>query len=321
MNRCPYCGNVLKEGQKFCRGHNIAYKRRLLYLWTTSQDPHAYEELRKYHWLNEDGTQSTSRRTSRETWAPVNYSFRKFGIELETVGESAETYSQAIDFIRESGTDIFNSSYNHDTREYWKVLTDGSLCGAYPRELVSPPFTSEEQAIKSIRDICEGASVTNMQVDVHCGFHIHFDISDLTPQEVARVVKFYSAYEDEIDKLHSYSRRGSRNTYCVSIDASRMNGREIRTMQDLANIYSSRYYKVNLQAYLRHGTLEFRQHGGTLNFTKIWFWMMFCNRVLAWAKTENRLDTRIPLYDALNLSHRERIYWNQRKQQLAREVA
>lgn len=323
MNRCPYCGAELKRGQKFCRGHNIAYKRRLLYLWRTSLDAYAYEELVKYNWLPDDteDNQSTPRAPRRDPFTPVEYEFRKFGIELETCGDSMDAYEQAIEFIRAGGTEIRNTGYNHNTQEYWKVLTDGSLSGAYARELVSPPFTSEDEARKSIRNICEGASVTNITVDRSCGFHIHFDISDMTPQEVERALRFYCAYESEIDKLHSQSRRANINTYCGSMDINRLNGVTVQTMSDLTNIYTSRYYKVNLQAYLRHGTLEFRQHAGTVNFTKIWFWMMFCNRVLAWAKTNNRLNTNIPMFDALNLSQRERIYWKQREQQLAREAA
>lgn len=36
-----------------------------------------------------------------------------------------------------------------------------------------------------------------------------------------------------------------------------------------------RYFKINLQAYLRHGTIEFRQHSGSANATKVCNWVRF----------------------------------------------
>ncbi len=46
-------------------------------------------------------------------------------------------------------------------------------------------------------------------------------------------------------------------------------------MISLANAQDSRYYKVNLRSYQRHGTIEFRQHSGTVNFVKICNWVRF----------------------------------------------
>jgi hypothetical protein len=37
-----------------------------------------------------------------------------------------------------------------------------------------------------------------------------------------------------------------------------------------------RYNKVNLCAFLRHGTIEFRQHSGTMNVDKVINWIVFC---------------------------------------------
>jgi hypothetical protein len=45
---------------------------------------------------------------------------------------------------------------------------------------------------------------------------------------------------------------------------------------NVANLPQTRYYKLNLAAYVKHGTLEFRQHAGTLNLNKMINWIMFC---------------------------------------------
>ena len=44
--------------------------------------------------------------------------------------------------------------------------------------------------------------------------------------------------------------------------------RSARTVDELKGRIGNRYHKVNLEAYSRHKTVEFRQHSGTTNFTK-----------------------------------------------------
>jgi hypothetical protein len=45
--------------------------------------------------------------------------------------------------------------------------------------------------------------------------------------------------------------------------------------QDVISILGTRYRKVNAEAYLRHKTIEFRQHAGTVEYDKIAKWIGF----------------------------------------------
>ena len=44
--------------------------------------------------------------------------------------------------------------------------------------------------------------------------------------------------------------------------------RSARMVDELKGRIGDRYHKVNLEAYSRHKTVEFRQHSGTTSFTK-----------------------------------------------------
>eukprot|EP00471_Norrisiella_sphaerica_P007872 CAMPEP_0184495320 /NCGR_PEP_ID=MMETSP0113_2-20130426/30962_1 /TAXON_ID=91329 /ORGANISM="Norrisiella sphaerica, Strain BC52" /LENGTH=175 /DNA_ID=CAMNT_0026881461 /DNA_START=842 /DNA_END=1366 /DNA_ORIENTATION=- len=45
-------------------------------------------------------------------------------------------------------------------------------------------------------------------------------------------------------------------------------------MDELINVVSpTRYFKLNLHAFRRHGTLEFRQHSATTNYMKVGYWI------------------------------------------------
>jgi hypothetical protein len=48
------------------------------------------------------------------------------------------------------------------------------------------------------------------------------------------------------------------------------------TRPEMLGFLSSRYYKLNALAFLRHGTLEFRQHGGTMSILRMVNWIIFC---------------------------------------------
>lgn len=72
------------------------------------------------------------------------------------------------------------------------------------------------------------------------------------------------------------SRRGNSSRWCASVKSqkSTVTRKTRKSKSQLANT-TGRYYKVNLQSLTRYGTMEFRQHSGTLNFTKVINWVSF----------------------------------------------
>ena len=310
MANCPYCNKRLTPGVKFCRGHNIAYKNRLLAQYRIDSSEDIKQELIKYGWF--EFTISTK---SREE---ITYKFRKFGVELETISNEESQVESAMNLAESLGVELETTTHNPRLSRKWKVMPDSSLHRGIGREFVSPPFTDESRAFLEIQHVCSAINFNNISVNSSCGFHIHFDISDLIPREIARVMKFYQVYEQEIDEMHSPSRRRSVSTYCGSLVSYNFNPESITTIDELTSIFSSRYLKVNIQAYLRHGTLEFRQHSGTVNSIKIIYWYKFCCKVIEYAKTCNPIDASVPLQTALNFTTDEKTYWNSRIAKLRR---
>jgi hypothetical protein len=51
--------------------------------------------------------------------------------------------------------------------------------------------------------------------------------------------------------------------------------------------HMDRYRNLNVAAYARHGTLEFRQHQGTVNATKMVAWVKFTGAIMEQAKAES----------------------------------
>ena len=195
---------------------------------------------------------------------------RKFGIELEIVGINREAALRALHAV---GINVQAEAYNHTTRGHWKFVSDASVRGGF--EVVSPVLQGEA-GIKEAMTVAEALSDAGATVNRSCGFHVHFDAADLSAADVKAIVHRYAAHEAEIDAFMPPSRRGGENSFCLPV--SRFLTRrfdEARTMDELAAAQPGRYFKVNLQSFRRHGTLEFRQHSGTVNATKVANWVRF----------------------------------------------
>ena len=60
-------------------------------------------------------------------------------------------------------------------------------------------------------------------------------------------------------------RRGNTNTYCKNLTSVSNIVNKVEassTVTEMARVFGGRYYKLNLQSYLKYSTVEFRQHSG-----------------------------------------------------------
>lgn len=197
------------------------------------------------------------------TWAT-----RRFGVEIEHNGISLDATARAL---RGAGFDVVHEGWTHRVCREWKVVPDSS-CG---NEAVTPimrgsaGFASLKTAMGALRS-------AGARVDVRCGMHVHLDMSDLTGPEIARLVALYVSHQDDIDNLLPRSRRG--NTYARRVDAG-----ELDTILDSFTRFGiaparwsqdRRYRTINVMAFPKYGSIEVRQHQGTLNFTKARAWVL-----------------------------------------------
>jgi hypothetical protein len=221
---------------------------------------------------------------------PFEYNFnRSFGIELEIYGATRE------DLIREitrAGIEIEAQSYNHLTSTKWKIVTDGSISGANGNEIVSPVLSGLD-GIEQIKKVCIGLNRANAKINNSCGFHVHFGAMDFNLDNFKNLLTSYTHLESKFDEIQPASRRANNNTYCKNISSiartKEMAITKIKSATSISNLRTSvfnggRYFKLNVQSFERHGTVEFRQHSGTTTFSKIKNWILICGRLVEYAK-------------------------------------
>lgn len=221
--------------------------------------------------------------TNQATQAPG------FGIEIECFLPDGRTGIQAANALAAAGIPCFFESYNHRTAPHWKVVTDGSL-GDYTRgiEFVSPVLYGAD-GLAQVEKVCTALKAFGCTVNKKCGLHVHVGVRGAPLAFFKNLAKLYATYEPVIDGMMPNSRRASHNMFCRSMTA--LNPRTLETADSFDAVlravngvgHESRYFKLNLSAYRRHSTVEFRQHSGTLEGDKAIKWTALCLKMVATA--------------------------------------
>ena len=242
----------------------------------------------------------------------LDYTFnRKFGIEIEAYNCSRERLAREL---REAGIEVTVEGYNHTTRPHWKLVTDSSLNGNDTFELVSPILVGET-GLRELEKVCWVLDLCDVKVNESCGLHVHIDAAGFSMATWRNLALSYKHLESVIDRFMPASRRD--NYYCKGLGhVSDETIRSARTVDELKNRIGNRYHKVNLEAYSRHKTVEFRQHSGTTNFTKMRNWVLFLHKLVTFA-TREHVPATTTLSDIPFLDSGQKLYYKLRTKKLS----
>lgn len=222
-------------------------------------------------------------------------STRTYGIEIEAYNVPAQTVADAL---VAAGISCTVQGYNHNVCVTWKVVSDSSIQGVNSFELVSPILVGQD-GLRQIDTVCTVLTQLNAKINKSCGLHVHHGAQDLTLGAWKNLVKYYIKFEPVIDSLMPLSRRASTNLYCASLaqhfptlDAAwtAINSATDLHMLSSIAIRNCRYHKLNLTAFWRHGTVEFRQHSGTIEAEKITHWISLTQGLILRAMTNKTVQ-------------------------------
>lgn len=225
----------------------------------------------------------------------MTYLSQTFGVEFECFLPEGEDMRAAARAVQSRlSRPVAVEGYNHETRPHWKIVTDGSL-GSYERgmEVVSPVLVGEA-GLAEAETVAKALTDFGCTVNKRCGFHVHVGAAvepgAAVPGKFFRnVAQLYATFESVLDGIMPVSRRLQNNQYCRSLAGAAAAIARAGTFEEVVNAYAgvrfgheARFYKLNLNAYRRHRTIEFRQHSGTLDSMKASRWISLCLK-MAWA--------------------------------------
>jgi hypothetical protein len=215
---------------------------------------------------------------------------RRFGVEIEFYCSQSFTAVEAA--LRAAGVVVNNTSTTHNGSSLtaWVLKYDGSLNAppAYSwhgMELVSPPISGAE-GFDALKNVCRVLRTLGARVNRSTGLHVHHDVEDLNLRQFKNVVLGYANNQRSIDQLVATSRRG-RQSFCGPLDDGTLTSiRNCPSLGSIATLVGTRYVHVNLKSFPKYGTIELRQHQGSINYTKIAAWISFGQALIAKAKAD-----------------------------------
>jgi hypothetical protein len=222
---------------------------------------------------------------------PTNHLDADFGVEIECYLPEGSTQAAAAAAVSARlGAPVQPESYSHSLRTHWKVVTDGSLSD-YARgiEFVSPVLRGEA-GLAQMEKVCKALSDFGCTVNKLCGLHVHVGVAGAPVSFFRNLLKLYATFEPVIDSIMPASRRASANHFCRTMTAVRPAAIDAATTFDAVFMAATgstrvnreaRFFKLNLAAFYRHRTVEFRQHSGTLVAAKARNWTITCLRMVA----------------------------------------
>lgn len=264
---------------------------------------------------------------------PMLPSNRTFGFEAEFFGITPQVAENAM---RALGFDCEYEDYNHRvSATKWKIVYDQSVNGQGTGlgrgiELVSPILRGEDGLALALLAV-NTLQAAGGRTDKSCGLHVHIGMDGLTGKEVVKVVDLYAANQEHVNKLIARSRW--TNIYCQPMSNYTRNSRAVANFDNATTEratssarhdlqYVDRYHAVNLHAYFKYGTIEFRQHQGTLNGEKLTSWIKFLLALVekgsSMADASENFNSLEGLLNAVPLHSETRTFLTRRAERLER---
>jgi hypothetical protein len=191
----------------------------------------------------------------------------------------------------------------------------------------------DEAGIASLTRVCNVLTGLGCKVNVNCGLHVHVGVDrDTTPpailtKRMKNLAKMFIKNEHHFDSIVPPSRRSQRFAKSNRALASGVRADSLacynctsyasvanpfaaidraRSVSGVASIMNGgyvggtypqeRYYKLNFQSLLTHGTVEFRQAAGSVEAEKITTWVKLVTQFVAHAFTTDVNNIEEPTF-------------------------
>ncbi len=144
----------------------------------------------------------------------------------------------------------------------WEIKGDGSVSGDRGSEIATMGAHELPQLLSELKIVCaelkKYEKSGNIKIDTTCGFHVHIGVQNWTIQHLRT---FYECFYASLNEWFSFQPQSrADNSYCYE---NRYDDLFSELQRD------ERYVALNPVALVKHGTLELRLFGGTIQYYKI----------------------------------------------------
>lgn len=215
---------------------------------------------------------------------------RKFGVEFEVVNKNSTSKFDVKQALSEASILYNESGYCHNTNglntTIWFIKQDSSIIGDFGGfEIVSPVLKGYDGLLQ-VEKVCDILQ-RFCSVNKTTGFHVHHEATNLKDSAFRNLFNLYKSNISIINLLVSKSRRN--NYYCQLPTNDHLFGKKsVKSIKKIL-INNDRYRAINFQSYAVRGTIEFRQHQGTVESKKAISWIIFTQAMIETANSKTSI--------------------------------
>lgn len=200
--------------------------------------------------------------------------------------------------------DDMRENYN---KTFWHIGSDGSIRNLNWTVEIRSPILTGESGLDKVLKVIDILVNLGFEVNASCGFHVHFDASKIKIENLKSLIYLYSIFEKCINKITAKERencRHSRSMDFTEIVGPRGGNKRIskketldrlescENIDQIIDLYPSRYKKINVTAIQKFNTIEFRQHQGDFNKNRIIRWIRFLSLIIKFTEKNNVLNDK-----------------------------
>jgi hypothetical protein len=212
----------------------------------------------------------------------------RFGIEIEFFTDEKTGLEKLKKAFEEAEIPLFMPMHgdklgiDHDDTPEWKIVRDDSLT-------VSPKFTRKVigceavspklfgavgfDEISKVLAIIKKTTAGPDDINKSCGLHVHVDAHDLKESDLLRLALLW--WKIEVPIIHNFVSASRRNNeYCKNLSDKDI--LMVARGEWQPNNHSYRNRGLNLHAYERHESIEFRSHHVIFDAHRVTAWIIFC---------------------------------------------
>lgn len=244
----------------------------------------------------------------------------RFGIEIETVGQSRDIVARAIHSV--VGGRISGDAVVSPDGRTWRVVPDGSLSGGSSRsgEIVSPILTYAD--LEPLQNIVRAVYKAGCRADASTGIHIHVDGARFDAKGTTNLAKMIFKQEQILERALGVTQQRLER-YCRPINPLFIAKLETARPSSLADVSAawygrsdvrptrydqSRYHGLNLNSLFFRSTIEFRYFNGTLHAGEVKAYVQFVLALCAKALSSKSTSSKKRVFSEASAKYDFRVF-------------
>lgn len=221
-------------------------------------------------------------------WEKSRPKLTRFGVELECLAKSVNHLDKLLSKLNSLGLEVDVDLEKEHIPDYtkWRLVRDLSVKpnkysknyrGECTIELISPVLDINLASFKLLRTVLSVLKENHFYTNTTCATHFHMSFDQSVHNKnipvrdatlTTRLFEIYSFWEEALDTLQPKTRREDSNSYC-------------HTLKNLKPwMLTDRYRKIQVCSLKTTGTIECRHQAGTLNYNKIYNFMLLVKAVI-----------------------------------------